>query len=157
MPHLVTAVVTLLVAWLWFGRGPRATLGDYVVATPVRPVTVATPTTAAPVVAVATAQTAALWSAIYVTRAQVNVADIAAALGQNDIVRAQQLLLSLDDTLAMAEVQAPQTARDVIAQLRLDALAIRQDIPQRADGVAQRLEQLRQALLPLIGAPVPVR
>lgn len=160
MPHLVTALATLLVAWLWFGRGARDSLVTYIPATVTRVVVVATPTAhpeAPAAVGDLSAQTDALWSAVYISRAQLHVADIAAAVAQNDVVRVEQLLLSLDDTLAMAEAVAPTAARDLIAQLRLDTVAIRQDVPTRADGLAGRVERLRQALLPLIGAPLQGR
>ena len=165
LPHLVTMMVTIVVSWLWFGRTPQASLTDYVVARasataqPDRPMGTATPVIVVPVditrqeLLDVSAQTNALWSAMYVARAQLHVADLEAAVAVNDGFRAQQVLLSLDDALAMAEGVAPAEYRDPIAQLRLEAIAIRQDLFSRPDGIADRIQRIRQALVPLIGAP----
>ncbi|MFM2310041.1 MAG: hypothetical protein RLY87_2163 [Chloroflexota bacterium] len=165
LPHLVTMVTTIVVSWLWFGRTPQAALTEYVVprttATPRAMQAIGTPTAVVVVPADITrqelldvnAQTNALWSAVYVSRAQLHVADLEAAIALNDVVQAQQLLLSLDDALAMAEQVAPAEYRDPIAQLRLDAIAMRQDLFSRPDGIAARIQRIRQALVPLIGAP----
>jgi hypothetical protein len=67
------------------------------------------------------------------------------------------VLLSLDDALAMAAEVAPTEYRDPIAQLRLEVIGIRQDFPVRPDGIDARVQRIRQALVPLIGAPVPTR
>jgi len=165
LPHLVTMLVTIMVSWLWFGRTPRASLSDVVVprasvtAQALRPI--GTPTAVVVVPADITrqelldvsAQTKALWSAVYVSRAQLHAADLEAAVAVNDSVRAQQVLLSLDDALAMAEGVAPAEYRDPIAQLRLEAIAIRQDLFSRPDGIDARIQRIRQALVPRIGAP----
>jgi hypothetical protein len=169
LPHLVTAVATLAVSWLWFGRAPQSALTEYVArratatATPARPIGTPTPVVIVPAditrqeLLDVTAQTNALWSAVYVSRAQLHAADLAAAVELNDVVRAQQVLLSLDDALAMAAEVAPTEYRDPIAQLRIEVIGIRQDFPIRPDGIGARVQRIRQALVPLIGAPVPTR
>ncbi len=169
LPHLVSVVVTLFIGWLWYGRSPQASLSTYVnlratatrmpdrpVGTPTAVVVVPADITRQELLDV-TAQTNALWSAVYVSRAQLHVADLEAAVAVNDVVRAQQVLLSLDDALAMAEGVAPQEYRDPIAQLRIEVIGIRQDFPIRPDGIDGRLQRIRQALVPLIGAPTAGR
>ncbi|MFN7470558.1 MAG: hypothetical protein ACK5S9_02755, partial [Roseiflexaceae bacterium] len=73
LPHLVTAIVTLAVSWLWFGRAPQSALTEYVArratatATPARPIGTPTPVVIVPAditrqeLLDVTAQTNALW------------------------------------------------------------------------------------------------
>ena len=168
LPHILTSVVTLALAWVWWGQ-ERNVVVSLAQPTPVvapRPTDLpapATPTPASEVVRDISRQelldvkadTDALWSAVYLTRALMHASDAEVALRDNDLGRVEQILLLLDDVLQRATTNAPSTARDPIEQLRRDVVTIRQDLYGRPDGMDQRLARMRQALLTLVGERVP--
>ncbi len=166
LPHLISVAVSLAVGWLWWGQ-PRTV----VVPMPSTPVdrapvavTVIAAVTATPVPAVMAdisrqelldvqAETQALWSAVYLSRALLHISDAELALQNNDMARVEQVLLALDDALQQAASYANGVLRDPIEQLRRDVIIIRQDLYSRPDGMDVRLERMRQSLLTLVGEP----
>jgi hypothetical protein len=166
LPHLITMIVTLGVGWLWWGQTRTVVVQMPAATAVVAPaaVTVVAAMTATPVPAVVAeisrqelldvkAETQALWSAVYLSRALLHVADAELALQSNDMTRAEQVLLLLDDALQQAAAYATGVLRDPIEQLRRDVIGIRQDLYARPDGIDGRLVRLRQSLLTLIGEP----
>ena len=164
LPHLFTALVTLVIAWALWGQ-QRNVVVSLAQPTPVvvpRPTAMpapATPTPASEVVRDISrqelldvkAETQALWSAVYLSRALMHASDAELTLRENDLGRVEQILLLLDDVLQRATSNASTTARDPIEQLRRDVVTIRQDLYVRPDGMDQRLARMRQALLTLVG------
>jgi len=164
LPHLFTALVTLVIAWALWGQ-QRNVVVNLAQPTPVvlpRPTDMpapATPTPASEVVRDISrqelldvkAETQALWSAVYLSRALMHASDAELTLRENDLGRVEQILLLLDDVLQRATSNASTTARDPIEQLRRDVVTIRQDLYVRPDGMDQRLARMRQALLTLVG------
>lgn len=166
LPHLITVVVTLTIGWFWWGQSrtvvvqlPTATA---LTAMPEVTVVVAQTATAVPQVVAdisrqelldVKAETQALWSAVYLSRALLHVSDAELALQRNDTTRVEQVLLLLDDALQQASAYANGVLRDPIEQLRRDVIGIRQDLYARPDGLDVRLQRLRQSLLTLIGEP----
>jgi len=166
LPHLISVAVSLAVGWLWWGQ-PRTV----VVSMPSTPVdrapvavTVIAAVTATPVPAVMAdisrqelldvqAETQALWSAVYLSRALLHISDAELALQNNDMARVEQVLLALDDALQQAASYANGVLRDPIEQLRRDVIIIRQDLYSRPDGMDVRLQRMRQSLLTLVGEP----
>lgn len=164
LPHIFTALVTLLIGWAMWGqqRSVVVSLAQPTTVAVVRPTAVrmpATPTPASEVVRDISRQelldvkadTQALWSAVYLSRALMHASDAELALRENDLGRVEQILLLLDDVLQRATTHAPTTSRDPIEQLRRDVVTIRQDLYARPDGIDQRLARMRQALLTLVG------
>ena len=164
LPHIFTALITLLLSWLLWGQ-QRSVVVSLAQPTPVaavRPTELpvpATPTPASEVVRDISRQelidvkadAQALWSAVYLTRALMHASDAELALRENDLGRVEQILLLLDDVMQRATNNAVTTARDPIEQLRRDVVTMRQDLYVRPDGMDQRLARMRQALLTLIG------
>lgn len=164
LPHLFTALLTLGLSW-WLWGQPRNVVVSLAQPTPVvapRPTDMpvpATPTPASEVVRDISrqelldvkAETQALWSAVYLSRALMHASDAELALRENDLGRVEQILLLLDDVLQRATTNAATTARDPIEQLRRDVVTMRQDLYVRPDGIDQRLARMRQALLTLVG------
>jgi hypothetical protein len=91
-----------------------------------------------------------IWAAIYLSRAISQIADAETALRQNDLERADLMIVATDDTLALAYERTATALRDPIAQLRRDASLIRDDLYIRPEGMDTRLNRLRQTLLALI-------
>lgn len=164
LPHIFTALMTLGVSWWLWGqqRNVVVSLAQPTPMTLARPTDMpapATPTPASEVVRDISrqelldvkAETQALWSAIYITRALMHASDAELALRENDLGRVEQILLLLDDVLQRATTNATATARDPIEQLRRDVVTMRQDLYVRPDGIDQRLARMRQALLTLVG------
>jgi hypothetical protein len=164
LPHLFTAFVTLVIAWALWGQ-QRNIVVSLAQPTPVvmpRPTDMPTPATPTPASEVVRdisrqelldvkAETQALWSAVYLSRALMHASDAELALRENDLGRVEQILLLLDDVLQRATTNASTTARDPIEQLRRDVVTIRQDLYVRPNGMDQRLARMRQALLTLVG------
>ena len=145
LPHLISVAVSLAVGWLWWGQ-PRTV----VVPMP------STPVDRAPVAGTlldVQAETQALWSAVYLSRALLHTSDAELALQSNDMARVEQVLLALDDALQQAASYANGVLRDPIEQLRRDVIIIRQDLYSRPDGMDVRLQRIRQSLLTLVGEP----
>ena len=99
------------------------------------------------------ADTAALWSAVYLTRALAHASDAEAALARNDMTGTAQMLLLMDDALQRAAVTATTAVRDPIEQIRRDIVAVRQDLYVRPNGLDVRIKRVRQSLLTLIANP----
>ncbi len=164
LPHVCTALITLAVAWGLWGQPQPVAVGvtePTAVVAP-RPTEIriaATPTPASEVVRDISrqelldvkAETQALWSAVYLSRALMHASDAELSLRENDLGRVEQILLLLDDALQRATTTAATTARDPIEQLRRDVVTMRQDLYVRPDGMDQRLARMRQALLTLVG------
>jgi hypothetical protein len=91
-----------------------------------------------------------IWAAIYLSRAISQIADAETALRQNDLERADLMIVATDDTLALAYERTATALRDPIAQLRRDTSLIREDLYIRPEGMDTRLSRLRQTLLALI-------
>jgi hypothetical protein len=91
-----------------------------------------------------------LWSAVYLVRALSQVADAEAMLRANDLERVDQLLIAVDDSLALAYERADDAAKDPIEQLRREVSALRDDLYLRPEGMDERLATLRQTILALI-------
>jgi hypothetical protein len=91
-----------------------------------------------------------LWSAVYLVRALSQVADAEAMLRANNLERVDQLLIAVDDSLALAYERADDAAKDPIEQLRREASALRDDLYLRPEGMDERLATLRQTILALI-------
>jgi hypothetical protein len=166
LPHVVTAVVTLVLAWFVVPRDRVVVLQTPSKVTPLAG-TVATPmpamtaTPAPPLVREMSRQeildvkadTAALWCAVYLTRALAHASDAEAALARNDMTGTAQMLLLMDDALQRAAVTATSTVRDPIEQIHRDIVAVRQDLYVRPNGLDVRIKRLRQSLLTLIANP----
>ena len=165
MPHLITALITLGIAWLVVPRdrvvvlsSPTATRAVAAAPTPIVGV-IATPTPA--VVGEMSRQelldvkadTAALWSALYLSRGLAHLSDAELLLLNNDMAGTAQTLVLLDDALQRAATTATGNVRDPIEQIRRDVVALRQDLDMRPNGLDKRLRRVRQALLTLIGNP----
>ena len=166
LPHVVTALVTLVLAWFVVPRDRVVVLQTTTKATPVAgtvattiPAVTATP--APPLVQEISRQeildvkadTAALWSAVYLTRALAHASDAEAALARNDLTGTAQMLLLMDDALQRAAIPATSAVRDPIEQIRRDIVAVRQDLYVRPNGLDVRIKRLRQSLLTLIANP----
>lgn len=165
LPHLITALITLGLAWLVVPRDRVVVLSS---PTPTR-VVVAAPTpivgaTVTPAPAVVRdmsrqelldvkADTAALWSALYLSRGLAHLSDAEVLLLNNDLAGTAQTLVLLDDALQRAGLTAASNVRDPIEQIRRDVVAVRQDLYMRPNGLDKRLRRVRQALLTLIGNP----
>lgn len=91
-----------------------------------------------------------LWSAVYLVRALSQVADAEAMLRANNLERVDQLLIAVDDSLALAYERADDAAKDPIEQLRREVSALRDDLYLRPEGMDERLATLRQTILALI-------
>lgn len=169
LPHLITALITLGLAWLVVPRDRVVVLSS---PTPTR-VANTTPTvrsgiTATPLPAVVRdmsrqelldvkADTAALWSALYLSRGLAHLSDAEVLLLNNDMAGTAQTLVLLDDALQRAGTTAASNVRDPIEQIRRDVVAVRQDLYMRPNGLDKRLRRVRQALLTLIGNPNATR
>ena len=166
LPHVVTALVTLVLAWFVVPRDRVVVLQNTTKATPVAgtvattiPAVTATP--APPLVQEISRQeildvkadTAALWCAVYLTRALAHASDAEAALARNDLTGTAQMLLLMDDALQRAAVTATSAVRDPIEQIHRDIVAVRQDLYVRPNGLDVRIKRLRQSLLTLIANP----
>lgn len=166
LPHLFTAVVTLLLAWFVVPRDRVVVLQSPSKATPVN----ATRATALPAMTATLtsplvqdiarqemldvkADTAALWCAVYLTRALAHASDAEAALARNDMTGAAQMLLLMNDALQRAAVTATSAVRDPIEQMHRDVVTVRQDLYLRPNGLDVRITRLRQSLLTLIANP----
>lgn len=165
LPHVITALVTLGIAWLVVPRDRVVVLSS---PTPTRELarvaTVVVGATATPAPALVRdisrqelldvkADTAALWSALYLTRGLAHLSDAEASLTNNDLAGTAQTLVLLDDALQRAGLTAASNVRDPIEQIRRDVVAVRQDLYMRPNGLDKRLRRVRQALLTLIGNP----
>lgn len=169
LPHLITALITLGIAWLVVPRDRVVVLSSptatRVVALPPTLPLGATPT---PLPAVLRdmsrqelrdiqADTAALWSALYLSRGLAHLSDAEVLLLNNDMAGTAQTLVLLDDALQRAGTTAASNVRDPIEQIRRDVVAVRQDLYMRPNGLDKRLRRVRQALLTLIGNPNAMR
>ena len=127
LPHVVTAVVTLVLAWFVVPRDRVVVLQTPSKVTPVAgtvatPIPAMTATPAPPLVREMSRQeildvkadTAALWCAVYLTRALAHASDAEAALARNDMTGTAQMLLLMDDALQRAAVTATSAVRDPI-------------------------------------------
>lgn len=165
LPHVITALVTLGVAWLVVPRDRVVVLSSptptRVISQDVTAVVGATVTPAPALVRDMSRQelldvkadTAALWSAVYLSRALAHLSDAEGTLAHNDLNGTAQMLVLLDDTLQRASVTAASEVRDPIEQIRRDVVTVRQDLYMRPNGLDKRLRRVRQALLTLIGNP----
>lgn len=93
-----------------------------------------------------------IWSAIYLARAISQIADAETAMRTNDLERVDQLIIAADASMAKALTRTASSLRDPIAQLRRDAGLMREDLYLRPEGMDARLIRLRQTLLVLIDA-----
>jgi len=166
LPHVVTAIVTLTIAWFVVPRERvvvwqtpnKATPVAGIVATALPAVTA---TLTSPLlqdisrqeIRDVKADTAALWSAIYLTRALAHASDAEADLARNDMTGTAQMLLLMDDALQRAAVTATSAVRDPIEQIHRDIVAVRQDLYVRPNGLDVRIKRVRQSLLTLIANP----
>lgn len=166
LPHVVTALVTLVLAWFVVPRDRVVVLQTPSKATPVAgtvatTIPAVTATLTSPLVRDISRQeildvkadTAALWSAVYLTRALAHASDAEAALARNDMTGTAQMLLLMDDALQRAAVTATSAVRDPIEQIHRDIVAVRQDLYVRPNGLDVRIKRLRQSLLTLIANP----
>lgn len=174
LPHLLTALAaiaaTLGIQAALFGLAPPAQPASIqptapALATPAASATpVASPTTpqattpplaagiARQEVADLRAEIDRLWTTIYLLKAIGQIADAETTLRANDIEAVDQLLISVDDSLALAYQRADESLKNPIDQFRRDVDMMRGDLylyPERMD---VRLEQLRQLLLALVEA-----
>lgn len=91
-----------------------------------------------------------LWTAVYLARSMNQIADAEAALRTNDLEAVEQLLVAVDDSLALAYERAADPDKDPIEQLRRDVGEIHNDLRIRPEGMDIRLRRLRQRILTLI-------
>jgi hypothetical protein len=167
LPHLLTAIIAISISLAIQAALPQ----PVAVALPTPTAAIATPSpaaTIAPTIAPAPtvlppasgitrqelldlrAEDDQIWSAIYLSRAISQIADAETAMRINDLERTDQMIIAMDDSLALAYARTPAALRDPIAQLRRDAGVLREDLFLRPEGMDARLARLRQTLLALI-------
>ncbi len=93
-----------------------------------------------------------LWSAMYLSRAISQIADAEATLRSNDRQSTGQVLLLVDDSLALAYDRAANSAKDPIEELRREVNQIHDDLYMRPEGLDMRFVKLRQNILTLVEA-----
>lgn len=91
-----------------------------------------------------------LWATIYLTRSLSQIADAEAALRANEQDSVDQLLVAVDDSLALAYDRAADSVKNPIEQLRRDTGTLHDDLYLRPEGMDLRLIRLRQTILALI-------
>jgi hypothetical protein len=167
LPHLLTALIAISISLAIQAALPRPVAvalptPTAAIATPSPAATIAPTTPPAPTVLPPAsgitrqelldlrAEDDQIWSAIYLSRAISQIADAETAMRINDLERTDQMIIAMDDSLALAYARTPDALRDPIAQLRRDAGVLREDLFLRPEGVDARLARLRQTLLALI-------
>ncbi len=91
-----------------------------------------------------------IWVALYLSRAISQIADAEVALRVNDLRSVDQVLIAVDDSIALASEHAAPNRRDPVMQLRRDLSGMREDLYLRPEGMDARLTRLRQTILVLI-------
>ena len=87
---------------------------------------------------------------MYLSRAISQIADAEATLRSNDWQNTNQVLLLVDDSLALAYDRAPDSAKDPIEELRREVNQIHDDLYMRPEGLDTRFMKLRQNILTLV-------
>ena len=164
-PHVVTCVaavgVTLGIQWV-LRPGPEILPPPATTAAPiVRPTPAPALPTALPLAAGITQQELADIRAeadrkqaqIYLLMAIVQMDDAQAALRTNDMPSVDQSLVAIDNSLNLAYLRyerAGDSARDAVAQRRVEVGKMHDDLYLYPEGMDQRLDTLRQLTLALI-------
>jgi hypothetical protein len=90
---------------------------------------------------------------IYLLLAIVQIDDAEVALRANDLASVDQSLVAIDESLALAYTRyehAGDSARDAVAQRRMEAGKMHDDLYLRPEGMDARFSQMRQLILALI-------
>lgn len=90
---------------------------------------------------------------IYLLLAVAQIADAEAALRANDLANVDQSLVAIDSSLQLAYARyerAGDSARDAVAQRRMEVGKLHDDLYLYPEGMDQRLNRLRQLMLALV-------
>lgn len=166
LPHIVTfvaAVGATLALLPLVSAGPEIAVPTTVptAAPSARPTPLPQPPTALPLAAGISQQELADIRAeadrkqaqIYLLMAIVQMDDAQAALRTNDMASADQSLVAIDNSLNLAYMRyerAGDSARDAVAQRRVEVGKMHDDLYLYPEGMDQRLDTLRQLTLALI-------
>lgn len=91
-----------------------------------------------------------IWTAIYLSRAISQISDAEASLRGNDLQSVDQVLIAVDDSLALAYDRADSSVQSPIEQLRRTIDSMRDDLFLYPEQMDERLTRLRQFVLALI-------
>lgn len=91
-----------------------------------------------------------LWSAYYLARAANQVADAEAALRVNDLHEVEQMLITVDASLARAYERSAEQEKGPINEFRIQVGQIHENLRVRPEGMDQQLRRLRQSMLSLV-------
>jgi hypothetical protein len=91
-----------------------------------------------------------LWSAYYLARAANQVADAEAALRVNDLHEVEQMLITVDASLARAYERSAEQEKGPINEFRIQVGQIHENLRMRPQGMDQQLRRLRQSMLSLV-------
>jgi hypothetical protein len=91
-----------------------------------------------------------LWTAIYLSRAISQISDAEAMLRANNLAGVEQVLIAVDDSLALAYAYADRSVQSPIEQLRRTIDSMRDDLFLYPEQMDERFTRLRQLVLTLI-------
>jgi hypothetical protein len=91
-----------------------------------------------------------VWSAYYLMRAAAQLADAEDALQVNELTEVERILVTVRVSLDQAYALSTEQDKGPIGEFRMQISEVREDLQVRPEGMAQRLQRLRQDMLSLV-------
>ncbi|NJN65967.1 MAG: hypothetical protein HC884_04255 [Chloroflexaceae bacterium] len=91
-----------------------------------------------------------LWSAYYLVRAALQLADAEASLRVNDLEETERVLVTVGISLDLAYEQSSEQDKGPISEFRMQVGNLREDLYIRPEDMDYRLRRLRQSMLSLV-------
>lgn len=91
-----------------------------------------------------------LWSAYYLARAAIQLADAEASLRVNDLEETERVLVTAGISLDLAYQQSSEQDKGPISEFRMQVGTMREDLYIRPEDMDDRFRRLRQSMLSLV-------
>jgi hypothetical protein len=91
-----------------------------------------------------------LWSAYYLARAAIQLADAEASLRVNDLEETERVLVTVGISLDLAYQQSSEQDKGPISEFRMRVGTMREDLYIRPENMDDRFRRLRQSMLSLV-------